>query len=147
MSKQGAFCKSNKCQYGFSYVEIILATLLISITLIPALESMQTAQLGSSVHQSLLTEHYHLRAKLEEVLSQSFNSLQAASLAAGSSNVASSYSDAGGSSSRRLVYLSLYDIDNADNDDDPFTGVDDDLIWVQVMIEHSSQKIQTLVGR
>ncbi len=137
----------NKKCAGFSYVEIIVATSLIAIALVPALESMQSAQIGAGVHQSLLTQHYHLATKVEEVLAQPFSGLETAAATAGSATTPTTYSDAAGSTHRRLVYLFGYDGDNADADDDPFTGVDDGLMWLRVEIEGSAQQFETLVAR
>ena len=72
--------------------------------------------------------------------------MDAAALAAGDATVPTSFSDSAGTNDRRLVYLSRYDGDNADADDDPFTGVDDDLIWVRVAIENSTQALETLTS-
>ena len=46
-----------------------------------------------------------------------------------------------------LVYLSLYDGDNADADDDPFTGTDADLLWIRVEIDGSVLSLQTVRAR
>ena len=129
---------------GFSYVEILVAILLIAIALIPVLESLQTAQLGTSVQESLSTQHFHLNAKLEEVLAEPYNSLNTAAATSASPTVMTSYSDVSGAINRRLVYLYGYDGDNADGDDDPFTGVDSNLMWVRVEIEGTAQFIETL---
>ena len=43
-----------------------------------------------------------------------------------------------------LVYLSLYDGDNLDGDNNPLTGADPDLIWIRVEIEDSVQSLQTV---
>ena len=45
----------------------------------------------------------------------------------------------------RQVFLSRYDGDNADADDDPFTGTDDGLLWVRVAIDGSEQAIETVI--
>lgn len=137
----------NKSQHGFSYMEIMLATFLISVALIPALESLQVAQSGSDIHQALSVQHYHLMAKVEEVLAQPYNALETASLNAGGSTAPTTYSDANGVENRRLVYLFGYDGDNADADSNPFTGVDDDLLWVRVEIEDSALRFETLTSR
>ena len=43
-----------------------------------------------------------------------------------------------------MVLLSGYDGDNADADDDPFTGTDAGLLWVQVQVEATSHARETL---
>ncbi len=132
---------------GFSYVEVLVATVFLAITLVPALETLEGALNGSQVHEALLTQQFHLQTKLEEVLAQSYDALDAVAVAAGSSTVPTSYSDAIGETHRRLVYLSKYDGDNVDGDGDPFTGVDDDLLWVRVEIEATEFSLETLTNR
>lgn len=139
-------CKlsARRSQKGFSYIEILVATVLIAITLIPALESIQGALAGSEVHQSLATQHYQLVSKIEEVVAQPYSALETAAAAAGSTTVPTSYSDAPSTPDRRLVFLFGYDGDNADADNNPFTGVDDGLMWVRVEIEGTPQILETL---
>jgi len=133
-------------QSGFSYIEVLVATLLIVITLVPALESMQSGLQGSGIHSQMAEDHYRLIAKMEETLAKSFNELlaQADTVASPTVSVPAPYSDSAGSESRRLVYLSRYDGDNADADNDVFTGTDEGLIWVRVSIENSNQALETV---
>ena len=35
---------------GFSYVEVLIATVLISVSLVPAMEALRTGLLGSGIH-------------------------------------------------------------------------------------------------
>ncbi len=49
-----------------------------------------------------------------------------------------------GSVDRRLVFIANYDGDNADTDNDPFTGTDPGLLWVRVEIEGSVAALQAL---
>lgn len=145
-------CGENKLygkrlQTGFSYIEIIVATFLIAVALVPALESIEGALSGSEVHQSLSMQHHQLVSKIEEVLAQPYSALETAAAAAASATVPTSYSDAGGVTDRRLVFLFGYDGDNADADDNAFTGVDDGLMWVRVEIEGSAQKFETVTSR
>jgi type II secretory pathway pseudopilin PulG len=139
--------KTPKKIQGFSYVEVLVATVLIAITLVPALEALEGALIGSKVHETLSVQQYHLQTKLEEVLAQSFDSLNVAAAAAGSATVATSFSDGMGAINRRIVYLSRYDGDNADGDADPFTGVDNDLLWVRVEIENTAYAFETLTNK
>ena len=54
-------------------------------------------------------------------------------------------SDPGGTENRRKVFIGRYDGDNADADDDPFTGVDDGLLWVRVRIDGTHYDVETLI--
>lgn len=130
---------------GFSYIEVLVATFLIAIVLIPAIESLQSGIQGSSVYALQVENHYRLTGKLEEVLAMPFTELeQEADAASGPTVVIPAYSDSAGTDERRLVFLARYDGDNADSDNDPFTGTDSGLLWVRVEIEGSQEAIETL---
>ena len=82
---------------GFTYVEVLVAALLLAIAIAPALEALQTGLLSSRVHQDATEEHYHLLGKPEEVLAEPFSALDAAALAAGGPSIATSpHSSRGG---------------------------------------------------
>ena len=131
-------------QAGFSYLETLIAVTLIAVALAPAIESLQTGMLGATVHERAATLHYRAAGRLEELLAQPYAALDAAALAAGSSTVASSYSDTAGTTDRRLAYLARYDVDNADTDGNRFTGGDEGVVWVRVAIEGSSIALDSL---
>ena len=133
---------------GFSYIEALVATFLVAIALVPALESLHSGIQAGSIY-SANSEHYQrLDAKIEEILASPFSELeQAADTAGGPTFVIDSYSDAPGTDGRRLVYLARYDGDNADADGDPFTGVDAGLLWVKVQIEGSPAVLESLTAR
>ena len=134
-------------QHGFSYIEVLVATVLLAITLVPALQGLEGALAGSKKHETITHQQYYLQSKFEEVLAQSFDDLDAAAIVAGSNTVPTSYSDLAGSMDRRLVFLAKYDGDNADADGDVFTGVDDDLLWVRVEIENTPYVLETLTNK
>lgn len=134
-------------QAGLSYVEVLVATVLVAVSIAPALTALNTGLSASATHESHVADHYHLTAKIEEVLAQPFGDLDAAASAAGDPSVPTSYSDPAGADRRRLVFLSRYDGDNADGDDDPFTGADEGLLWLRVEIEETAHAFETLTGR
>lgn len=136
-----------RLQTGFSYIEIIVATFLIAVTLVPALESIEGALSGSEVYQSSSIQHHQLASKIEEVLAQPYSALEIEAATVSSATVPTNYSDAVGVTDRRLVFLFGYDGDNVDADADAFTGVDDGLMWVRVEIEGSSQNFETVMSR
>ncbi len=136
---------------GFSYVEVLIATVLIAIVLVPAMDALLPGIQGSSIHETRTEDHYKLLSKIEEVLAEPFADLDAAAIAAGSPTTATlSYSDTftypDGRQITRNIFISRYDADNADADDDPFTGVDEGLLWVRGTIAGSSLRIETLTG-
>ena len=47
---------------------------------------------------------------------------------------------------KRNVFIARYDGDNADADDDAFTGTDDGLLWVRIAIAGTGLRIESLVS-
>ena len=135
---------------GFSYVEVLIAVVLIVIALVPALDALSPGVTGSGIHETLAEDHYQLAGKLEQVLVEPFGQLNSAANAVGSATTPTSYSDvfsyADGRQITRNVFIARYDADNADGDDDPFTGTDDGLLWVQVTIAGTGERIESLVS-
>jgi hypothetical protein len=135
---------------GLTYVEVLIATLLIVTTLVPALEALQPGIAASGIHETLSEDHYQLIARLEEVLAEPFVDLDDAATAAGNPTTATVYSDVftyqAGRQITRNVFLSRYDGDNADTDNDPFTGTDEGFLWVRVEIAGSVFSMETLTS-
>ncbi|MCP4299824.1 MAG: type II secretion system protein [Gammaproteobacteria bacterium] len=131
-------------QFGLTLVEVLIAVTLLTILLIPAMRALQTSVTGADVHSDLASSHFRLTSRLEELLAESFVDLSDAAIAAGAPTTETTYSDAAGPPGRLLVYLSLYDGDNADADNDPFTGTDSDLLWIRVDIEDTVHTLQTI---
>ena len=134
-------------QHGGSYIEVLVAAALVTVSLVPAMQALRTSSVGATVHEESVQHHYLLLGRMEELLAEPFASLETEAAAAGDPSTPTSYSDAGGTPNRRLVFLSPYDGDNADADDDPFTGTDDGLIWVRVEIEGTVQALESLSTR
>ena len=88
---------NKRCMTGFSYVEVLVATVLIAIALVPAIEALAPGVQGAGIHRSQAGRHYHLAGKLEEVLAQPFNALDDEAQTVSDPSVATVYSDAGGS--------------------------------------------------
>lgn len=133
---------------GLTYIEVLIATALIAITLVPAMEALQPAMQGASIHEVQTVQHYELTAMLEEVLARPFSELDDEAVAISDPAVASvTYSDPAGQADRRLVYLSRYDADNADGNGNFFdTGMDEGLLWVRVEFEETVQAIESLTS-
>lgn len=132
-------------QRGFHYVEVVVAVLLLTIAIAPALDALLSGLQGAAIPAIRMANRYWLGAKLEEVLSQGIGTLDAAATSAGNRTTPTSYSDANGSVDRRLVYLSRYDGDNADGDNNGFTGIDAGLIWVRVELENTNLALESLI--
>jgi hypothetical protein len=135
---------------GFSYVEVLVATTLIVLALVPALDALIPGISGSDIHESLAEDHYRLAGRLEQVLVEPFHDLQTEAIAAGNPSTPTAYSDvytyADGRQITRDVFLSRYDGDNADADNDPFTGTDDGLLWVRIAIAGTGMSIESLIS-
>ncbi len=131
-------------QLGLTLVEVLVAVTLLTILLVPAMRALQTSVTGAGVHSDLASSHFRLTSRLEELLAEPFVDLSDAAIAAGAPTTETIYSEAAGPPGRLIVYLSLYDGDNADTDDDPFTGTDADLLWVRVDIEDTVHTLETI---
>jgi len=138
---------SLRYQRGVTYIEVMIATVLIALTLIPALDALSPGMQGSALHRQHAEVHYALSGMMEKVLAEPFGSLDAAATAAGSWTVPTSYSDVFSPEITRNVYIWRYDVDDADLDGDVMTGGEDDLLWVRVALADDSQSLQTLLAR
>lgn len=132
---------------GLTYLEVLISTVLILIVLVPALESIISGIQGSDLHTIQVQNQNRLLGKMEQTLAIPYADLlsEADAVASSSILIPEPYSDAAGTESRRLVYLSRYDGDNADTDSAPFTGTDEGLLWLMVTIEDSTQSLETLI--
>lgn len=133
-------------QTGFSYVEALIAVVLVAVCLAPAVQALQSGTIAASTTRLVADDTAHLKSKMEQVLAQPFADLDSAAQTAGSFSVATSYSDPVGAR-RRVVYLSRYDVDNADADNDRFTGTEAGLLWVKVVLEGSTASLATLTAQ
>lgn len=124
-----------RCQAGFSYLEVVLATALVALALVPALEALEIGIRGGGIHELEVTRHYHVLGKMEEVLAQPFVDLEAEAAASG--NGPTAYSDASGSPDRREVFLLGYDADGVG-------GPDPGILLVRVRIDDTEHVLETL---
>jgi len=134
-------------QSGISYVEALLAVTILGLALVPALEMLQVAFVGSDVQETSVRLQLQTATRMELMLAEPFANLDAAAQTAGSETTPSVYSDTAGTPDRTLVFLSRYDGDNADTDNDAFTGTDEGLLWVRVAIEGTPYELSTLVAQ
>lgn len=131
-------------QSGLSYVEVLVALILIGATVVPATDALRNAMQTADADSVATINHYRLLSKMEEVVAVPFSTLSAQAAGVATATV---YSDASGTSDRRVVFVSTYDADNADTDNNPFTGTEADLLWVRVEIEGSVAAVETLKAR
>lgn len=135
---------TRKQQAGLTLVEVLVAVMLLLIILVPAMEAIRTSVTGAQVHSELASSQFRLTSRMEELLAEPFTALEDAATAAGSASIETSYSETAGSPGRLVVYLSPYDGDNADADDDPFTGTDPGLLWIEVKAEGTVHSLRTV---
>ncbi len=137
---------------GFSYVEVLVASVIIAVSLVPAMEALHSAMSASEQFTSAVDTHYQRVSKLEEVLAEPYASLLLAAQAAGDADTPTAYSDGVIDPDRRVVYVALYDGDvdpftivdpDVDGDGNPFTGWDG-LLWVQVADDERVEVLETL---
>ncbi len=131
-----------KSSAGFSLIEVLLATVILGIALVPAMNALRTGIKSTEIHQDFQDQHYHLMSKMEEVLAESFADLDLAATVAASPDNPSTYSDSGNNLN---VFLARYDADNADADGDVFTGTDE-MIWVRTQLIDSGLVFESLVA-
>ena len=143
-------------QLGFSYMEVLIATFLIAITLVPAMDALKTGITSANVHETLTTGHYKRLEKMAELQATPFINLLEAAGDATNNITPTSYSESAGTTNRTLVYIALYDGDadpftitdtNADSDNDPYTGNTANLLWLKVTTEGGAQSLETLISR
>ena len=134
-------------QSGITYVEVLVSVVLIAVLLVPAIEGLTPGIQASSINQFNTQAHYILLGKLEMLHTESFNTLDSAATNAGSFTTPTSYSDTSGNSIDHYVYIWRYDVDNADADNDVFTGGEEDLLWLRVALTDDSKSFETLVSR
>ncbi len=136
---------------GFSYVEILLAIVLIAICLVPAMEALGPAFSNIAEKEKFSENSMALRSKLEEVLAAPWSDLEDEAVPEGSPLIPTIFSEApytmpDGRQITLNVYISGYDGNNADADDDPFSGIDSGLLYVKVTVEGTPQQMETLVS-
>lgn len=134
-------------QAGASYLEALLAVVVLAIALVPAMQALQTAFMGPTVQLEVLQWQQQLASRMEEMLAEPFSALADEAAAVADETIPTSYSDPAGVRDRMLVFLSAYDGDNADGNGNPFDGTDDGLIWVRVAIENSPYALTTLLAQ
>ena len=131
-------------QRGISYLEVLIATVIIAISLVPALDALKPGIDGAVLHQDRAQITFVLQGKLEQVLAEPFTQLRDAAQIAGSETNKTSYSDTA-SVVPHAVFIWPYDVDNADGDKNVFTGGEDDLLWIRVAVANGSQSLETLI--
>ncbi len=135
---------THRDQHGLTLVEVLVTIALLAVLLVPVVNALTTSSQGAEVHRELAGNQFRLTSRLEELLAEPFADLEAAAIAAGSPQTATSYSETPGIPGRLVVYLSACDGDNADGDNDLFTGTDGGILWIRVEVENTIHDLQTI---
>lgn len=133
-------------QAGLSYIEVMVATLLLVVALVPMMDSLRPGLQGAQIHRDQAEVNFALSGKLEQVLAEPFDDLDTAATVAGDFKIATTYSDLA-TSVPHEVFIWRWDVDNADADDDEFTGGEDDILWIRVATVDGLTELQTLISR
>lgn len=137
-----------RSQRGLSYLEVLLATIVLTISLGPLLSAMQSNNQTTRIDAELTRQRNHAISVLEKTLALPLATLLDEAAIVGAYDVLSDrYSDAAGSEPRAQVFLAAYDANNADGDNNPFTGAEANVLWVNVKIEDTRFELTTLVSQ
>lgn len=140
------YARTARRQYGINYVEVMIATVLLAICLVPALDSVTDAIASRGVAASTTrNDILCVKSHLELVSADPYSALLSAATATGSMAVASSYSALATASCPALqVYLGRYDADNAAS---PYVMTDTGLVMIKVAIQDNSIVLSALATR
>jgi Tfp pilus assembly protein PilV len=130
---------------GFAYVEVLVAAVVLAVALVPASEAFRAAFRQADHSRVMLIQHYRALASLEVTQTKTFGQLLNAANSTGGTTP-STYSDASGTAYRRVVYVSRIDFDNADNDNNTATGIDNGVVRIQVIVEGTPISLYAIAG-
>jgi type II secretory pathway component PulJ len=127
---------------GFSYVEVMVAAMILALCLPAALQALGSAVRAADTQPGYTVNQQRLGSRIEVVLANRYATLDAAAIAAGNSPsaIVAAYSDAAGTADRLIVNLYRYDGAAPSASD---TG----LLRVKVSIEGSALALETLKAR
>jgi prepilin-type N-terminal cleavage/methylation domain-containing protein len=149
-------CPPQRRDHGFSYVEVLIAIVIIAVCLVPALDALRDGVRAAGPELDYTKNQQRLKSCFEVILAKSFATLDTAALAANSScsSVAADTLDASCAAvpdplqphpDPLLVTVFRYD------GSPPIacvpTGTDTGLLWIKVAIEGSSLSLDTLKSR
>jgi prepilin-type N-terminal cleavage/methylation domain-containing protein len=147
---------------GFSYVEVLVAMVLIAVAVPPAMRALHAGFDSVAAQERAAAQAWRAAGMMETLLAEPFASLRAAAAAARSRTTPTEYSDPEGTPDRVLVYLSHYDPDDEDKDGNPFTIADPDadgdrdpytgstphigMLWLRVEVEGTTLALEALAA-
>lgn len=128
-------------QQGLTYLEVLLAMLLVAAIAVPLGDALYNSTVATEVTLAARNQLTEVRGEFETALARSYSDLltQARTAPGGARSVTT----AGGHTV--VIEVLLYDIDNADADNNTQTGTDDDILLVRASVPGSVVELQTLV--
>lgn len=132
---------------GFAFLEVLVAAVILAVALVPASSALRAASEHGRTSRDHLTVEYLALAKLEDALAASWDTLNNEAVSTGGVTESALWSDPAGPTNRRLVYVSPHDINNADADNNPLTGVEAGILRVRVEVSGTNILYQTLVAK
>lgn len=132
--------------WGYAYIEVLIAVVLVATCLAPMVESLAQAVRIQTLQTDQRDALHFTTSLMEQTLSTSYQALDAEAVAVGDATATTSYSDPTGTKNQRLVYLARYDVDNADADNNVLTGGDPGLIWIRVTSADGRYDLQNLMA-
>lgn len=140
-------CFLRSRERGLSYVEVLIAVVIVALCLVPALDALRDGVRTAAAQGSQAVNQQRLKTRMEEVLANRYVTLYNAvynPVMAVCNNIPSAtvaaYSDAAGTADRLLVTVYCYDGSSPSVSD---TG----LLRVKVAIEGSNLSLDTLKSR
>ena len=130
---------------GYSYIEVLVAAIVLAAALVPAADALRTVSANSAQMRDMVALQYEALGRFETVLAEPWGQLNSEAVATGGT-IESSYSEAGGTPNRIAVWISPYDIDDADGDGDILTGADAGVVLVRVEMEGTAVALETLTS-
>ncbi|GHA15243.1 type II secretion system protein [Oceanisphaera arctica] len=143
MDSRTGYTRSSS-QRGFSYLEALIATFIIGLSLVPAMEALQSGSQGAAINKQQNIDRPLLAGKMEQLLASDYGQLGAA--VAGTttpSSLSDSVVSSDGRSLQRQVYLAFYDGETGDL----FASADTGLLWLRVELAGTAQSLETLVSQ
>lgn len=124
----------------------MIALAVLAVALVPAIDALTTPLGAAALHEARTAQRFLLAGKMAELLAEPYGALSAEASTPGSPTASTAYSDTAGTPNRRLVYITAWDADNADADNDPFTGTDANILWLRVEIEGEAFALEALTA-
>lgn len=132
---------------GFAFLEVLVAAVILAIALVPASSALRAASDHGRQSRERLSVEYLALAKLETALAASWQTLETEAVKTGGTTESTLWSDPGGSTNRRLVYVAPHDLNNADGDNNLLTGVEAGILRVRVEVSGTNIQFETLVAK